>query len=317
VELYDLDTRVVAVSDIKLGSVTNTAGLDLPFLVQQAKEKGSIRDVQTEEREISSMDVIRQSGADVVAEMTWSNLVDGQPGLNHVWTALEEGCHVVTSNKGPITLKLRELQELADRQDVQLGFEATVLSGTPIIRLGREALLAADIRRIEGILNGTTNYILSKMEEGVDYDDALKEAQRLGFAEADPSADVEAWDPTAKTVILANALMEARLEIGDVERRGIAELSREDLEGATRRGGRLRLVSRAERTRDGVRASCVPEEIPSTSLLANLNGATNAVVLATDVQRDVSLVGPGAGPESAAYGILSDIVAIRRSEVRG
>ena len=312
-ERYDLEPTVVGVSDVQLGSVMDPEGLDLPLLLQHARREGSLRGISAPETGLSSLDTIRRSSADLVIEVTWSNLADAEPGLSHIRTALKKGCHVVPSNKGPIALKLRELQGLADGNGVQLGFEGTVLSGTPAIRLGREALLGGEILSIEGILNGTTNYILSEMERDVSYEEALEEAKRLGYAEADPTADVEAWDPTAKIVILANALMDCDLRIGDVEREGITGLSKDDLRKAIKQDRRVRLVARAVRTRDGVRASCKPEEIPLTSLLANIHGVTNAVVFGTDVQDEVTLVGPGAGPQSAGYALLADLIGIGRS----
>jgi homoserine dehydrogenase len=227
--------------------------------------------------------------------------------------ALERGLHAVTTNKGPIALHYPELHALAIRKGVQIGIEGTVMSGTPTLRLGSELLAGAGISRVQGIVNGTTNYILTQMESGATYADALAEAQAKGYAEADPSGDVEGFDAAGKVVILANVLMGAAIHMDDVDRQGITKLTPEDIASARADGQRWKLIASVEKTAAGVNASVRPTRLPITHPLASVSGPTNAVTFSTTLLGDVTLIGPGAGRLATGYAILSDLLAIARS----
>ncbi|MFB0568099.1 MAG: homoserine dehydrogenase [Nitrososphaeria archaeon] len=306
--------EVVAVSDLKLGAVYDRDGLDLGELLRLAKGKKSLSSYSGGVKGLSALDSILKTNCDVVVEATWTNLKDGEPGLTHIRTALEKGKHVVTSNKGPIALRYRELVDLAKERRVMLRFEATVLSGTPALNLGCEALAGAGFAVIRGILNGTTNYILTCMEEGVSYEVALKKAQELGYAEADPTADVEAWDPAAKVTILANVLMDGNVDVSRVEREGITEVSTRDIDEARQAGMKIKLIAKAWREDGTVLASVKPERILVSDPLSNVGGVLNAITFSSDVQKDVTVIGPGAGGGSAGFALLSDLLAINRLE---
>lgn len=306
--------EVVAVSDLKLGAVYDRDGLDLGELLRLAKEEKSLSSYSGGVKGLSALDSILKTNCDVVVEATWTNLKDGEPGLTHIRTALESGKHVVTSNKGPIALRYRELIDLAKKRRVMLRFEGTVLSGTPALNLGSEALGGANFTAIRGVLNGTTNYILTRMEEGVSYEKALKKAQELGYAEADPTADVEAWDPAAKVTILANVLMDGNVDVSRVEREGITKVSASDVDEARQAGMRIKLIAKVWREDGKVLASVKPERIPVSDPLANVGGVLNAITFSSDVQEDVTVIGPGAGGGSAGFALLSDLLAINRLE---
>jgi homoserine dehydrogenase len=309
---YNLECDVVAICDLKYGSIVCDSGIDLARVLKLVSSGGRVDGYEGAAKGLSAIDVINQTTADIVVEATWTNLETGEPGYTHIKRSLERGMHVVTSNKGPIALAYRELKGIADSKGVFLRFEATVMSGTPAINLGLECLAGAEIRCLRGILNGTTNYILTEMGRGVSYSEALRRAQELGYAEADPRADVEAWDPTAKIVILSNVLMNADLKIGDVERRGITDITLRDIDEARRRSRVVKLIAKAEKIDGRVVASVKPEEIPLTDPLAHVDGVLNALTYVLDVQRDVTIIGPGAGGDSAGYALLSDILAIAR-----
>lgn len=306
--------EVVAVSDLKLGAVYDRDGLDLGELLRLAKEEKSLSSYSGGAKGLSALDSILKTNCDIVVEATWTNLKDGEPGLTHIRTALENGKHVVTSNKGPIALRYRELVDLAKKRGVMLRFEATVLSGTPALNLGSEALRGANFTAIRGILNGTTNYILTRMEEGVSYEEALRKAQAMGYAEADPTGDVEAWDPAAKVTILANVLMDGDVEVSQVERGGITKVSTRDIDDAKEAGMKIKLIAKAWRANGKVLASVKPERIPASDPLANVGGVLNAITFSSDVQKDVTVIGPGAGGGSAGFALLSDLLAINRLE---
>ena len=192
---------------------------------------------------------------------------------------IRDSKHAVLTNKGPIALAYDELQQAAQAAGRLLRFEGTVMSGTPSIRLGRQALAGCQISEIKGILNGTTNYILTHMEAGVGYAEALAEAQRLGYAEADPTADVEGFDALAKVVILGNVLMNAHVSLATVPRQGITGLSRADIDAATASGERWKLIGRVTRQPDGtVAASVQPLRLPLNHPLAGVGGVTLSLI---------------------------------------
>lgn len=310
---FGFEYEIVAVADIVKGSVTSKSGVDLKRLLFLAREKGSLTEYPEGATGLSSIETIKEANADVLVEATWTNLKDGEPGLTHIRTALNEGLHVVTTSKGPIALAYHELAALARRKRRHLRFEGTVLSGTPTINLATEALAGSTINSIRGILNGTTNYILSEMESGRTYDEALKMAQELGYAESDPSGDLEAWDPAAKITILANVLVGGKIKLTEVRREGISRITPDDVRDARSTERRIKLVARAYEDRGEVKAHVVPERLPVTDLLSHVSGVLNAVILSTDVQPDIAIIGPGAGAASAGYALLSDLLALNRA----
>lgn len=310
---FDFEYEIVGVADIVKGSVMNKGGLDLARLLSLASENRSLGDYPAGTKGLSSIETIKESDANVLVEATWTNLKDGEPGLTHIRTALNEGLHVVTTNKGPIALAYHELAALAHQRRHQLRFEGTVLSGTPAINLATEALAGAKVSSIRGILNGTTNYILGEMEDGRTFDEALKRAQELGYAEAEPSGDVEAWDPAAKITILANVLMGGKVKLAEVRREGISGITAGDVREARLTGRRIKLVAKAYEEKGQIKAQVVPERLPETDLLSHVSGVLNALVLSTDVQPDITIIGPGAGGGSAGYALLSDLLALNRA----
>jgi homoserine dehydrogenase len=224
--------------------------------------------------------------------------------------------HVVTANKGPVALHFAELRRAAAAAGVYFGFEGTVMSGTPALRLALSELAGCEIAELNGIVNGTTNYILTQMEQGHDYAAALAEAQRLGYAEADPAGDVEGHDAAAKALILANVLMDAGLGLSDVERTGITGVTREMIAEAAAAGERWKLVARIRREGGQVRANVAPTRLSLDHPLAGVGGVTNALTITTDLLGDVTLIGPGAGGVATGFALLSDILALHRSQSR-
>lgn len=312
-ERYGVQFQVVAVSDLLKGSLYHPNGLDLDALLTTVRRTGRLDDYPAApglQRGWDSLTTIRQSNADTVVEVSWTDVQTGQPAISHVQAAFEAGKHAVLTNKGPVALAYRELAGLAAARGVQFRFEGTVMSGTPTIRLARQALAGCDILEIKGILNGTTNFILTQMEQGCSYADALAEAQRLGYAEADPTADVEGWDAAGKAVILANVVMGGSLRVADVDRTGISGLTQEDVAAARAAGERWKLIARVWREDGDVRASVKPTRLPLSHPLAGVGGPINACTFTTDLLGDVTLVGPGAGRVETGYAVLGDLLDI-------
>jgi homoserine dehydrogenase len=312
---YGFEYKVVGICDLIKGSIYDGNGLDMGKVLKLNKEKKNIEDYPAKEKGLSSTDMIARPEVDIVAEVTPTNVKTGEPGLTHFRTALKNKKHIVSTNKGPVALKYKELCELAEKNQVYLGFEGTVISGTPAINVGTRDLAGCDIKSIRGILNGTTNYILTLMEEGRSYEDVLKEAQEKGYAETDPTADVEGFDPLAKIVILANAVMGGDVDINDVHREGITRITLEDVKRAKKEGKRIKLIGTAWRENGKVKAQVKPEVLPATDPLATVMGVLNAITFETDVTGNVTIVGPGAGAYTAGYAMLTDMLEIHRRSV--
>jgi homoserine dehydrogenase len=304
---------LVAVSDPVKGSLADPEGLDPEALLDAVAGSGRIDSLAAPFRGWDPKRTIAESGANVVVEMSPTDLRTGEPAASHLRLAIEKGMDAITTNKGPVALHYQELFEEARARDVILGIEGTVMSGTPVLALGRDLLRTSGIERISGILNGTTNFILGRMEAGASYGDALAEAQRMGYAEADPRADVEGHDASAKVAILASHVLNAELRPQDVEREGIAGIRREDVESARASGERIKLLGRLEIANGVVRASVRPTRLALHHPLASVGGAANAITFATGILGDVTVVGPGAGRKETGYAVVSDLLSILRA----
>jgi homoserine dehydrogenase len=311
-ERFGFSPTIVAVHDLRRGTVLAPSGLDLVALAAAWRENRDLGELGERGKGLDAFAVIRESGADVVLELTPTDLKTGEPGASHIRTALSLGKHVVTTNKGPVALFGRELLALARAKEVQFRFEGTVMAGTPLFSLV-EFGLAAPIRAIRGILNGTTNFILTQMEAGKTYGEALAEAQRLGYAEADPAADVMGLDAMAKIVILANMVLGGDLRPAAVPCVGIVGMAEEVVRSAPREGYRWKLVAEAVREDEGVRAKVMPEKVPLGDPLSQVSGVLNAITLELDPLGAVMIVGPGAGPEVTGHAVLADLLAIQRA----
>jgi len=311
--------RVVAITDLRAGSLVDSDGIDLapllseePVALSFAGRAGGSADPRNEW-------VIRHVPADIVAEATYTNPTDGEPALSHVRWALESGKHVCTTNKGPVALAGQALKALAAEHGVSFEFEGSVLSGTPILRTAQRMLGGLRVEGVQGIMNGTSNYILGRLEEGLGLPAAIAEAQELGYAEADPTADLEGHDVRLKVIILANEVLGARLRPKDVACEGITGITPEEVQDAASKGLHWKLVGSARRRADGtVDAKVAPQALPAHHPLAGISGAGNAVAFDTDILGTVTVSGPGAGRLETAYALLSDIIAIHeRDQVNG
>ncbi|MEW5993712.1 MAG: homoserine dehydrogenase [Candidatus Zixiibacteriota bacterium] len=304
---YGLDLTVVGISDMLKGSLYNAKGIDLSRAVETAKSGGKLSELP-DRFEGDALTMIQSVEADMMVEATYTDIKTGEPATSHIRVALEKRMHVTTTNKGPLALFYHELRGLAERNGVRLLYEGTVMSGTPLLNLIRETLAGTTITEVKGILNGTTNYILTRMEEGLSYEDALKKAQELGYAEAVPDADVLGWDALAKVTILANTVFGAKAKPDDFPCKGITEITAESIADARKQGKRYKLIGKVWREGNNVKAGVGPELVDMTHPLAGVMGATNALTITTDALGDVTIVGPGAGRKETGYSALVDII---------
>lgn len=310
---FDIDLKIVAVSDPLKGSVYQPEGLAPATLLDTVQAGKSLETLPGAAHGWDAKQTIAGSNANAIVELSYTDLKTGEPATSHIRQALERGLHAVTTNKGPIALHYPELSALAQKNGAQIGIEGTVMSGTPTLRLGTELLGAAGVSQVQGIVNGTTNYILTQMESGATYAEALAEAQAKGYAEADPTGDVEGFDAAGKVVILANVLMGASITMNDVDRQGITKLTPTDIDSARDNGQRWKLIASVEKVSGGVKASVRPTRLPVMHPLASVSGPTNAVTFTTALLGDVTLIGPGAGRLATGYAILCDLLAIGRN----
>lgn len=308
-ERFGVRFSVVGVNDMRLGSVHDPNGLPLQGLLDAASH-GSLDSVLAAEHSRSVETMLAQNQVDTLVEASFTDLQTGEPASTYIRWALAAGINVVTTNKGPIALNYNELKALARKHKARIGFEGTVMSGTPALALGMNLLAAAGIQKIQGILNGTTNFILSRMEAGSRYAEALADAQSLGYAEADPTGDVEGFDAAGKVVILSNLVMGADIRMEAVACQGITKLTVEDIQTAKKQGKRWKLIGTIERDGDQVKASVQPIALPVEDPLANVGGATNAITYTTRLLGDVTLIGAGAGRLETGYALLNDLLAI-------
>jgi homoserine dehydrogenase len=312
-ETEGFEWDLVAACDIQKGSVYAPDGLDVRELLSLAETGTSLERYSGEaEKGWDAMKTIRESNASVICELAYTDIKTGQPATDHCRAAFEAGKHIVTSNKGPAALHYRELAALAERNGVRFMIEGTVMSGTPVLNLVRNELAGNTVSAVRGILNGTTNYILTEMERGQAYDDVLKEAQRLGYAEADPTADVEGFDALAKVTILANVVMGANLTPGDIPCKGISHITLDDIETARAQGKRWKLIGEVEREGGAVSASVAPMMVELSHPLAGVSGAVNALTFSTDLMGEVTVTGAGAGRTETGFSVLVDILDIHR-----
>ena len=313
---YGFAPVLAGAANARDGFVHRADGLDLPTLLGLASAGRRLTDHPNVEHWPTALEGIRATEADILVEVTASP-ADGEPGSAHMREALGRGVPVVTSNKWPVALHGVELVELAERRGGELRAESTVMSGTPVLSTLVHGLAGAKPLGLRGILNATANVIVSAMATGASYEEALADAQAAGLAERDPAADVDGHDAVAKVMILAALVFGTQLQPEQVGRRGITGIEREVSEAAAT-GGRVRLVATLEPSGSGSLAARVePVALRPEDPLAGIDGVANAVVCRTEPVGEVTVIGPGAGPELAGQGVLSDLLAVSRAVRRG
>ncbi len=301
--------RITGVITKRHGAAIDPRGLPLARALRLVRAGRSLEPLHRGAAVASVLDFIRRVPADVLVELTPLDPSSGQPAIAHIRAALGRGLHVVTANKGPVAFALRPLLALARRQRRLFLHEGAVMDGTPIFNLVARCLPGVRILGFRGLLNSTTTRILSRMEQGVSAAAALREAQAVGVAEADPRNDLDGWDAAVKGCALANALMGASLRPADVRRRGIGSVTAPQLRRALRSGHRIRLIVRAVRSGRGVRVQVAPEAVPTGDLLVS-PGSDGVLVLETDLMGEIGIWEGAGGVDQTAYAVLSDLVAV-------
>lgn len=308
VKNYGFRPRVVAIVD-RGGTAVNPKGLNLEKMLSLKVEKGTVAlSSEYGQPSMSALDVIESVEAEAMVEVTPTNIKDGEPALSHIKTAFKSGKHVVTTNKGPLALALPALTELADYNKVYLRFSGTVGAGTPVLDLAKKCLLGDRILSIQGILNGTTNYILTEMDERrITFQQALENAQKLGYAEADPTMDIDGLDAACKLVIMANWIMDKKVTLRNVKIQGIRNVTLQALEEAAGKGCTVKLIGSIN---DDLKV--MPTEISKHDPLC-VGGVLNAVTFVSEFAGEETVIGRGAGGMETASAILRDLLDIKQN----
>jgi homoserine dehydrogenase len=309
---YDITFSFTGISTGRHGSAVNPNGLDIEEALRLVEDGKSLSPLSTFPVD-DSLSVIKQSNAHVMFENSPVNTQTGQPALDHIRTALELGMHAITANKGPVVYGYRELIVLAKSKGKTFGFESTVLGGSPVFSVFRETFPLAELSSFKGILNATTNMILSRMENGEAYEDAVKYCQSIGLAETDPTNDVDGWDAAIKVAALITVLMDTPFTPQQVNPTGIRGITPEMIAQAKAQGKRYKLVCSAEKVGDQIHAQVAPELVDASSPLYGMMNSSTGVTFRTDVLPDYSITvsereGMAGGPVETAYGLFADFV---------
>ena len=307
---FGLEWRITGIATRSHGFALDPAGLPLSKILRR-RNPGSLEPHHNGPACASSADFIRLCGADVLFEASVLEL-DGEPAATYIREALFAGLHVVTTNKGPVATHFRELTKLARRRGVRFLYEGTVMDGAPVFNLVRHSLPGTRIRSLRGIINSTTNHILTQMEQGATFESALTYTQERGIAEADPRLDLAGWDAAMKLSILIQALMGGNTPPSDIRREGISEETGRLVRSAVRRDRRLRLVARAYRQGSRVIGKVEPEELDVSDPLASIRGLSNILVINTDTMGELAIVENNPSVQQTAFALFSDLVTLLR-----
>jgi homoserine dehydrogenase len=326
---YNLTFAVTGISTARHGSVIDHDGIDLEKALEVVENSPSgngsgnghsIRSLSNLAangnaiRSMDALDFIRSCGADVLFENTPVNYATGEPAVTHLTTALENGMHAITANKGPVVHAYRRLTDLAQAKGLKFYFESTVMDGMPVFSLFRETLPGAQLLSFQGVFNSTTNLILTRMEAGESFEEAVRYAQSIGIAETDPSGDIDGWDAAVKVAALVTVLMDYPLKPDQVDRQGIRGITAEAVRRASQEGKRWKLVCAARREGGSITGKVAPELVDATSPMYMVTGTTSIAQFTTDVLGQLSVIETDPGPETTAYGLLADFLNAVRGE---
>jgi homoserine dehydrogenase len=302
---YGIKPKVVACAD-NGGIITCDQGLDLDRLLNVKKKKKSIIHYGAKGKRSEILDVIENIDAEVVIELTPTNIIDGEPGKTHIISAMKSRKNVITVNKGPLALEFPSLMELAEYNRIAFKFSGTVGGGTPILEFAKRCLNGDRIISFEGILNGTTNYILSKMYEGLNFSEALQNASEKGYAEKDPTLDIDGYDAVAKLVIASNFVMNMKSTMKDVRREGIRDVKSSQVLNERKKGNAIKLIASC----DGKNMVVKPKPVSMKDPIC-VDGILNAITFTCQHSGQQTIIGKGAGGMETASAILRDLIDIR------
>jgi homoserine dehydrogenase len=305
---HHIEWSVVAIVTGSHGAAVDPGGLDLTKALSAIQSGQSLVELSAGPTADDHLSLIQDLEAEVLFENSPVNYDSGQPALDYLEAALNQGMHAITANKGPVVHGYQRLTQLAQKQGKRFYFESTVMDGAPVFGMWREALPAAQPKAFRGLLNSTTNLILTQMEQGQSYDQAVAYAQEIGIAETDPSGDTQGWDAAVKVAALATVLMDTSLKPQQVQRQGIEEITSEMIEDSLKQGKRWKLVCQARRDGNQISASVGPQEVSASDPLYTVMGTSSAVSFESDVLGELTVVEKDPSRHTTAYGLLADFI---------
>lgn len=303
---------VVAIATASRGNLIQEQGIDLEKALEDISLNGCFDRAWDAFSEWSTEDIIEKVAYDVLIEITPLNIFTGQPAINNIRTAFQRKKHVITANKGPIAWAFNELNDLSIKQKVIFLYETIVMDGTPIFNLVHETLPLCKVIEIKGILNTTTNFVLEEMGKGKDFNAAILEGQGRGFVEADSSMDIEGWDAAAKLTALINVLMGGNLTPPLIKRKGIENITYEDIAKAQRGNKVIKLICHAVIEDGLVVGEVKPTEIDKNSIYANICGTSSVLSIKTDLMGEITVLEHDPEIEQTGYGLFSDLITLLR-----
>ncbi len=312
-ESKGLDVEVLAIATKSRGSLLSKRAIDLQHVLEHLDAKGSLTDFGPEVSSLTPTKMIEETDADMMIELTPLNIDSGQPAIDHIRSAFTVGLDVITANKGPIAYAYKELRSLARSKGAHFRFEGTVMDGTPVFNLVEKTLPGCQILGIEGVLNSTSNFVLTEMSRGRTLQEAVKAAQDGGFAEADPSLDIDGWDAAAKITALANVLMDAESNPKMVARDGIGEVTPDDIAEASRSGHKIKQVASAMLEGGEVKLRVGRRLVDNVSPFWSIEGTSSALTLRTDLMGDLTILETNPEVAQTAYAVFSDMLLITES----
>lgn len=294
------------------GGLYNSEGLDIEEIYNYIKNNKSIEEHKLF-KNITIDDIIENKDIDCLIELTSTNIQDGQPGYNHIKKALSNNINVVTGNKGPIVLHYSELKKIANKNKVHLKIGCTTGGALPSINVGVMDTLGSEVLEIQGVLNGTTNFIIEEMaNKKIEYQEALKEAQRLKIAEANPELDVKGYDTAIKTLILAKSVMNVDLSMKDITIDGIIDLKLNDVINARNNNCKIKLVGSVIKNQEDIIIEVKPIQIDDSHPLYSVDGKNKGIYYKTDTLGDITVIGGASGTINAAASIMRDLLSIKK-----
>lgn len=311
---YGRNVIVTAIATNTKGNLIGSNGIDLSRILDDLEKTGKFRceDYLTE---MTTVEIVKNADYDVLMEMTPLNIKTGQPAISHIEEAIRGGKHIVTANKGPIAWDFGRLRKMADEAGVCFFYETTVMDGAPVFNLVEKTLMMNEVTEVSGILNTTTNFILEEMAKGTDYEEIMAQGRKMGFIEADPAMDIEGYDAAAKITALLNVLMDAGITPDKVIRKGIEDITVDNIRDAASRGKVIKLLCIGKRDeKGGVYAAVEPVEIDTGDFLATVNSTTSDLSITTDLMKKITVTEHEPEIEQTAYGIFGDVLRVMQFE---
>jgi len=309
--LSGFDPKFIGIFTKSHGALVNKSGIDLKNALKNFSRRKMFSSNHQDYSKLFALEAVKKLNYDTLIELSTLSIKEkGEPSITFVREALKRGKNVVTANKGPAAFAFKELTELAAKYNCKFLYESAVMDGTPIFNLFRNDLKGCKITEVSGILNSTTNFVLSKMEDGKTLENSIKEAQKLGFAEANLDYDIEGWDAAAKITVLANSLMDATITPFDVEREGIKDITFTQIQNAIERGYKLKLVCRAWYKDKKLQTRVSIEEVPSDHLFSTVNGSGSILRVETDLMHPLTIAQEKPDLYDTAYGVINDLLTI-------